>query len=367
MLKEGKFGYKEAISLIVINITSKVFFTSPSIVTKLVGTAGWYMTLISAAVAAIMFMFLYLVLKRFPGNNIMEINDIVFGKFIGSIFSLIYRVILLVIASVNMREFSEILKVFVLTESPPSFIMVIFLISVVSLAFAGLETLVRYAKFMIYILGAGLIVVILLSIPNFRMHRIHPILGNGLEKTIINGALRCSYYGEAALLGIFAASLQGSKEIKKTGLYSIYISALVTSICLFSFGMVFPYTTTIELASPMYAMAANVHLGEFLQHMEPIFVFLWNFSSFIEVAALFYGALMIYCHVFRITDKRPVILPMITLLFCLNLLPKGINDVSSGYVQTFRNWGWVIYYLPSIFILIVALIRKKKGGASENA
>ncbi|HHW23525.1 MAG TPA: endospore germination permease [Clostridiaceae bacterium] len=366
MLKEGKFGYKEAISLIVITITSKVFFTSPSAVTKLVGTAGWYMTLISAIVAALMFMFLYLVLKRFPGKNMMEINDIVLGKFAGSILTLIYCVFFLVIASVNMREFTEIIKVFVLTESPPSFIMAIFIISVVSIVFAGLETLVRYAKFLIYILGAGLIVVILLSVPNFRMHRLHPLLGNGLEKTIIHGALRCSFYGEAALLGIFAASLQGSKEIKKIGLYSIFISAVVTSLCLFSFGMVFPYTSARELASPMYAMAANVRLGEFLQHMEPIFVFLWNFSSFIEVAALFYGALMTYCHVFRITDKRPVVLPMGTLLFCLNLLPKGIQDVSSGYVQTLRTWGWVIYFLPAIFVLIIALIRKKKGGTIQN-
>lgn len=361
MLKEGRFGYKEAISLIVITITSKAFFTSPSAVIKLVGTAGWYMTLISATVAALMFLFLYLVLKRFSGKNIMEINDIVLGKFAGSLLSFIYFAFLLVIASVNMREFSEILKVFVLPESPPSFIMAIFIISVVSIAFAGLETLARYAKFLIYLLGAGFIFVVLLSVPNFRMHRLHPILGRGLDKTIIYGVLRCSFYGEAAILGIIAPSLQGTREIKKIGLYSIFISGLVTSLSLFSFGMVFPYTTAQELASPMYAMAANVRLGEFLQHMEPIFVFLWNFSSFIEVSALFYGAVMIYCHIFKISDKRPVILPMGTLLFCLNLLPKGIYEVSSGYVQTLRTWGWVLYFLPSIIVLIIAVIRKKKG------
>lgn len=365
MLKEGKFGYKEATSLIVITISSKAFFTSPSSVTKLVGTAGWYMTLISAAVAALMFLFLYLVLKRFSGKNIMEINDIVLGRFAGSLLSLVFCAFLLIIASINMREFTEILKVFVLPESPPSYIMAIFLLSVVSLAFAGLETLARYAKLLIYLLGAGFIIVVLLSIPNFRMHRLFPILGRGIDKTIINGILRCSFYGDAALLGIIAVSLQGTKEIKKIGLYGIFISGLITSLSLFSFGMVFPYSTAHELASPMYAMAANVHLGGFLQHLEPIFVFLWNFTSFIEVAALFYGALMIYCHIFRITDKRPVILPMGTLLFCLNLIPKGIHDVFSGYVQTIRTWGWILYFLPSIFVLIIAVIRKKKG-ASES-
>ncbi|MCX7772772.1 MAG: hypothetical protein N2376_06640 [Clostridia bacterium] len=41
MKPEGKFGYHEAISLVVIMMTSKVFFTSPSVVMKLVGTTGW--------------------------------------------------------------------------------------------------------------------------------------------------------------------------------------------------------------------------------------------------------------------------------------------------------------------------------------
>lgn len=361
MLKEGKFGYNEAISLIVITIASKAFFTSPSQVTRLVGTAGWYMTLISALVAAVLFLLIYLLLKRFSGKNIMEINDTVLGKFAGSVLSFVFCAYLLVIASINMREFTEILKVFVLPESPPSFIMVIFIISVVSLAFAGLETLVRYAKLSIYLLGAGFVIVVLLSIPNFWIHRLFPVLGRGLDKTIINGVLRCSFYGEVALLGVFASSLQRTKDIKKMGLYSIFIAGLVTSLSLLSFSLVFPYTTAQELVSPMYAMAANVHLGEFLQHMEPIFVFLWNFSSFIEVSALFFGALMIYCHIFNISDKRPIILPMATLLFCLNLLPKGISDVFSSYVQTIRTWGWIMYFLPAILVLIISVIRKKKG------
>lgn len=361
MLNEGKFGYSEAISLIVITISSKAFFSSPSLVIELVGTAGWYMTLISALVAIVLFLILYMLLKRFPGKNIMEINDIVLGRFAGSIVSFILFAFLLVVASINLREFTEILKIFVLPETPPSFIMLVFIISIVAISFAGLETLVRYAKLLIYLLSAGFIIVIIMSIPNFGLNRLFPILGRGLDTTIINGVLRCSYYGEVVLLGIIASSLQGAKNIKKIGLYGIFISGLVTSLSMLSFGMVFPYNTAQELVSPMYAMASNVHLGKFLQHMEPIFVFLWNFSSFIEVSALFLGALIIYCHIFKISDKRPIILPMATVLFCLNLVPKGISEVFSIYVQTIRTWGWMVYFLPAIIVLIIAVIRKKKG------
>lgn len=80
--KEGNFGYREAISMFVIAMTIKSFFSSPAAASKLVGTALWYMVLISGLTAAFLFMFQYLLLKRFPNLSIMEIADNVLGKFL---------------------------------------------------------------------------------------------------------------------------------------------------------------------------------------------------------------------------------------------------------------------------------------------
>ncbi len=366
MNKERKFGYHEAISSIVITISIRAFFTSAGRVVEMVGTAGWYMTLISAAVASFLFLFMYLLLKRFPRKNIMQINDIVLGKWAGSILSFILGFFLLIIIAINFREFTEVLKIYVLPDSPPSFIMIIFMLGVVIQTFMGLETIVRYAKFVVYMLLAGYIFVILLSVQNFKPTQLLPILGNGLDKTIINGFLRCSFYGDVIIVGIIALSLQGPQEIKKIGFGSILISGLVASSSLLAFGLVFPYITAQELTSPMYEMASLIDYGGFLKHMDPIFLFLWNFGSFIEVSLLFYCSILVYCHVFRITDYRPVIIPMATLLYSISLIPRGISEVIGKYVEVIRSWGWVIYFVPSIAILIIAAIRKKKG-ESENA
>ncbi len=48
MIQEGKFGIAEAMWLVVFTSAAKVFFYQPATVAALVGTAGWYMTLISA-------------------------------------------------------------------------------------------------------------------------------------------------------------------------------------------------------------------------------------------------------------------------------------------------------------------------------
>ncbi len=361
MIKEGKFGYHEAISLLVITITIRVFFTSPAMIAQLVGTTGWYMTIISALMAAFLFSFTYRLLKRFPHQNFMEIYDIVLGNWLGFIGSLILAVYLIFIASVNLREFTEILKVFVLPDSPPSFIMILFLICVVVLSFLGLETLARFAKFMIYILGAGFLVVVLLSISNFNISNLFPILGYGLDKTVTNGIVRSSFYGEVVLIGVLAKSLHGPAEIKRIGNAAILISGIITSVALLAFAFVFPYDDAQEIVSPMYILLAQINLGEFLQRLDPIFVFLWNFGSFIEVTALFYCAILVYSHIFKINDKRPLIFPMAIILFCMTLIPKGLSEVNKGFIQYARIWGWVFFFLPPIIVLAVAAVRKKRG------
>jgi hypothetical protein len=66
MIKEGKFGVSEAVCLVTITVSAKIFFTSPAVLLTHVGTAIWYETLVSAAAALVGFAFIYLLLKRFP-------------------------------------------------------------------------------------------------------------------------------------------------------------------------------------------------------------------------------------------------------------------------------------------------------------
>ena len=319
MIRDGNFGYHEAISLLAITILAKTFFTSPAILVGIVGTAGWYMTLISALTAMFGFMFLYLLLKRFPNKNIMEIADLVLGRLGSTIFLLILGGFLLWTASVSVREFAEVLKVYVMPKSPPSFIMILFLVTIIVLSFMGMETIVRFAKFIIYILGAGYILVVLLSSQNFAPRHLFPLLGYGLDTTIIHGLLRSSFYGDIVIIGVIASSLQGYKEIKRIGFSALLISGFLTSFSLLVFTLVF-LTVGQELTSPMYEMAARIDMVGLCSEWNR-FSFSLN-SGFIEVSFILYATIMIYCHVFRIEDKRPIILPMVTTLYSLSLIPK---------------------------------------------
>jgi spore germination protein KB len=336
-----------------------MFFTSPGILADILGTATWYMTLLSAAAAAVGFTFIYLLLKRFPGKNLVEAFEASLGRFCGFIFSFLLTQLFILNASAIIREFVEVLKVYVLPLTPISFLIGIFVAVVTVVSFLGLETIARYAKMSAYILLVSFITVLILASQKYETYRMFPIFGYGLAKTIRHGLARSSFYGEVLILAVVAGSLQGTKYIKKAGYLSLVLSGILVSSALLAFTLTFPYYTGAEITAPMYQLTAMIDYGRFLQRLEPIFLFIWFVSSFLSVTAIFYTSASLYCKIFRIQDIRPIIFPFANILFTVAMMPSDITTVATGYIHIFREYGWTILYIPPLIALIIAIIREK--------
>lgn len=360
LIKEGKFGPQEAISLITITIVTMVFFTSPSSLARVVGTATWYMTLISAATAALGFTFVYLLLKRFPGKNIVEIFEITLGRFLGFIFSGLLLALFLLCPATLLRDFTEIMKVYVFPLSPPSYIMGFFIIGVILLGILGLETQARFSRLVAPILLVAFVAALILASQNYDLYKLTPILGYGIKSTIYHGLTRSSVYGFVVILAVIASSLQGTKHIKKIGYISIVASGILVSAAVLAFTLTFPYSTAEEVTSPLYQMMALIDYGRFVQRFDALFFFIWDISTLIAVSLELYIAASIYCKMFRIQDIRPVIISLSIIMFTIALIPKDLETVLSG-CNLMQEYGWTVFYIPPIIALIAAKLRGKKG------
>ena len=365
MIKEGKFGVQEAVCLVTITICTKIFFTSPAFLTRLVGTAVWYTTLISAATAIVAFTIVYLLLKRFPGKNLIEVFDNSMGRFFGFIFSFAFAVLFLMDAGMALREFTEVLRTYTFQYTQSSLIEGAFVITVGIAAFSGLESIARVSRLLGFILLFTYILAIAFSAQNFHLKYLFPILGYGLDKTVIHGLVRSSVYGEVVVLAVFASSLQGIKNIKKAGYISLILSGIILSLGLLSFIMVFPYFSLEELTAPMYSMTRLIKYGTFFTRIDPLFLLLWNISTFISLSVLFYAAVSIYCKIFRLQDKRPIIVPMTVVFFASTMAPRDFSSIVYGVLQQFREYSWVIFFGLPLIAFITAVLRKKKGEKSN--
>lgn len=360
-MTEGKFGNQEAVWLTVSVIVAKVFFTSPSTAADILGTTVWYMTLISAATAIAGFGLIVRLLKRFPNMDLTEVYERALGRVAGSVFSLALGIYLMFVTSVNIAEFLEVIKVYVFPNTPNWYITAIFAASVLIISIVGLESIARISKIIAFFMVAGFLAVLILSVENYEVLNLFPIFGYGLDKTVLHGILRCSVYGDVIILAVFAKSLQGTQYVKRAGIIALVLSGLLIFLSVLAFSLSFPYYSSHEITSPMYEIATMIDYGRFVQRIEPVFLFIWITTSLISATALFYSFVWIYCGVFRIRDRRPIIIACGVILFTSSMMHRDISGIVFKGIQLTRSIGLIPIFVMPAAALVIARIRKKGG------
>lgn len=355
----------EAVCLVTITCTVKIFFTSPAVLVKHVGTSAWYVTLISAVTALVGFMFIYLLLKRFPGKNLPEIFNLSVGRAAGLLFSVIIAAVMMIEAGTFMREFSDVLRSYTFRDTSTGYIIGALAVSAGIAVWLGLESIARISKLAGYFLLAGFAMLLVFAFPDYHLDNIFPILGYGLGKSFFVGVQRCSVYAEVVVLAISAVSLQGLMNIKRAGVISIILSGLLIALGLLSEVLMFSYTTAHENAAPLYALARLIKYGDFFSRLDPLFIILWSVATIIAVSVLLYAAVSMFCQSFRLPDKRPVIVPMTIILYALAMAPRDFSSIVYGFIEGARKLNWSVYFGLPLAALLAAALRCKKDGAAD--
>lgn len=366
MIREGKFGTFEAVCLMTIVIASKSFFSTIRLLLKTTGTAGWYSTLVSCLTSIVLFMFLYLLMKRFPGMELTEIFERVTGKIIGKFLSFLFVAYFIYYSGVNIREFVEMIKTYVYPYTPPSVIVSVFLLAVLVITYVGLEGVARLSAMCFIPAIIGFIGILILAYPNYRLDYIFPLGGYGIDKTLYYGILRSSAYSEPVMLAFIINSIHGVGNFKKIGLLSLVLSGVIISISIFCDLMAFSFTVGSENVSSLFQLSRIIYFSRFFQRVESIFIIIWVITAVITVAATFYIAVSIFCKAFRVNNHRPLLFPASFLTFMIALLPENLVQVAELYVLYIRQYSIFFVYLIPILVLIVSLILGKKGGIPEN-
>lgn len=366
MIKEGKFGLLEAICLTTLVIVPKIFFTSTMAITKDLGTAAWYGTLISCITSIIFFMFLYLLMKRFPQKNLVQVFEASLGKILGKTAAIIFCAYFLYYCGVNVREFLEMLKAFILPYTPPSIILFTFLSIVALIAFYGLEAVSRLAYISFLPVMGGLITILVLASTYYHPDLIKPYLGHGLGKTLSIGFLRSSAYSEVVILATIINSIHGLKNLKKAGIISLILSGLTFSLTLFCYIITFGYSVGSENISGVYLMSRLIYFTRFFQRIESVFLFIWVISSLVTISAVFYIALSTYCKTFNISNHRPLIIPFLFLVFMIALIPNNISETIQYHMLLVRQYSGIILYGLPVLALLVSIVLGRKGGKVKH-
>jgi hypothetical protein len=92
-------GHREALTLLIVLMSGKIFLSFPRDMAVLGETAGWMIVLLSGILSLIGFSFIYFLIRKFPGKNIIEIARMISGPLFGTIIGLAFFLYFLTITS----------------------------------------------------------------------------------------------------------------------------------------------------------------------------------------------------------------------------------------------------------------------------
>lgn len=345
-------------------IAAKVFLPFPSAYIDEGFSAGWIMVLVSLTGGLAGFLVIAALMRRFPDATIAEAAEKILGPAGGIVTGMIFSGFFMAITSLTLRQFGEAMISAALPLTPISAIELVFVAVMFLACYLGIDVLARSAFLAApYLILAGVLTLVLLY-PFWNYNNFFPVWGAGIEQVTKMGLLRSSAFGEILLVAYLAPVLGGFNRFLRAGFYGVLLSGLIIFMLVVGLELTFSPETARELNLPFYNMSRLVYLGRFFQRIESLFVLFWSITGMIMLAAGLYAATFSIANVLKLPDYRPLLWPVVLIIFTLSLLPPDLPVATYLDTMILRVYGWIPAFILPALLLMIALLRQ--AGGREN-
>lgn len=322
MEQRAKISGTQVSILLFVFVTSTIIIYVPSFTAKEAKQSAWLAA--SIIPFAFGYLTLWIVLKLgsyFPKLTIFQYCEVIMGKLLGKGLGITYILFLLLMDVLVLKEFSEFLIITTLPLTPEIWLLTSILVLVTYGAYKGLEVITRTVQFILGIYLIGFMIVLLLSLTNFEVGRLLPVMEEGLGPIIRGSLAPVSWYGEICILTILFPFVNKSAELKKKGFISlIAITLFLTMDVVVTIG-VLGSNLTSEFILPFWVVARSIEIGEVAQRLESFFLVIWITGIIIKATLLSYLIGLGITQVFRFKNTKAVlgIIAVLELFICLRI------------------------------------------------
>ncbi len=136
-----------------------------------------WLVIIAAYLFTLIFVICYAYLaKKFPKMNLIEINNIVYGKYLGSIISIYYIVFFIQTLSFHMNDLAEFCTTFLMPDTPTIFFLITISLVCVYATYYGIKTIASIAHLIVFIVLFIIISTFIFLLPKMDFSNFLPYL-----------------------------------------------------------------------------------------------------------------------------------------------------------------------------------------------
>ncbi len=323
-----------------------------------------------ATLIGIGLMYFYYSLNRLlPNKNLFEMMEYCFTRPIAIFMSFGYSTYFFFLSCRVLRDFAELIASAILPVTPIEVIVLTFMVVIAYIVYLGLEVLGRVTEiFTPYLLGLIILLAILLIVSGeIELHNVEPVLGDGLKPVVktIFPSLISFPFGELVVFTVILSSVTEFKKCKKVSLISVLVAGgflvLASLLMLFTLG-----ADVMQNANfPLLSAAKRVSIGNFIERIDAIVVFIMMLGILVKSAVYLYGGLKGLEYVFRV--------PYRYFVFPISMIIAIFSILTSANFAKFLDWQVTLtHYLnppiqlaiPSV-IMVILIWKSKKNNLKK--
>ena len=270
-----------------------IYLLIATFVTATGGRDGWMAVLPAIALTIPYGLMVLLLSAQYPHENLLQISEKLFGKWIGKIIGFIYILISCYYGGLVLAFIGFIYQQSVMPLTPRWVFYLGGLLIVFYLVNCGIEVFARFSEIIFPLIVIALVLNVGLSIPRIEQGELLPILGEGL-KPLFFGALKVIPFSMAYILflaGILPFLPTGKQKLGqlKTGLWrAVFLVGLLNTLVVLIQILVFGPTETIRLAFGILNLGKMVEISRTVSGIESLFLGVWLGTLVIKSSAFFF-------------------------------------------------------------------------------
>lgn len=358
-MSNTKIGSVAAIFLIVTIMINHIILDIPKIVLDSTGSSTPINIIYISILAILLTLFICNLFNKFPGADILDVSNFLFGKWFKILIGILFIIYLLISSGFLLRDFCEGLKIIYFRRTQIYFLLALFATVAAFSNMLGEKSIIRSNLIILPIVLISILFIFLANVKNFVPQNVFPILGNGINQTFIIGTSNIYSYSCLALLFFMPSFLKDTKQLKKVAISSIVISFCYLFICLAGLILMFSFIPKNNEIMPIYLASRYIEFGTFFQRVDAIFLLVWimQISLYTNITVMLITR--IFKQITNIENKYNVVYPICLLLFCFSLIPKDLAAIEFFETNIYKNI--IIYFVLLLcpIILILANLKNK--------
>ena len=339
------------------------FIISTSLLTKplyvFAKNDSWIAVIAGFVVAAFIYLIYTAVAHRFPDKTIIEINDVIYGRVIGKIISVLYVYFFLTIVCLDTNIFSGFVKAFILQNTPMALIIFLFLFVCAWAVRKGPVNLMKYGALIVYVSIFLVLLNTVMLYKNVDFKNLLPAFNLPVSAYIVGThSVALIPFCDAFMLIMFKPYMQNPKDFGKSIAKGLAIGAAFLLFVVIRDTAVLGHITAKE-AFPTYATIRLIDVGDIITRMEIIYMSVLIALMFYKVALLFYATVSGAQRLLKLGSYQPfvTIAGALLLLYSLNIVRSSGEHIGwlldgSGYI----HHTFFLVVLP-LLTLLVAVCR----------